>query len=283
MHASPLSAPATITIVVACTTLWLAFGLMLKPKETDFLNLYTGASLALDGRWNEMYRPDVQFTREKAFVPSLPHVVYFVRPPAYALVAAPLALLPFNAAFWVWISAQWALLFASWAWAWRRFGPEAAAWGALFFSAPLGICYGQDCSVYTVLCISAFLLIDRGHPLASGAVLGLLATKPHLILLWPLVLIAQKHWRMVIGMSISAGAEAALSIALLGRNGIRQYIALIAEVKNYYSPVVDMDLWGILSNIRLASGPVLALSMTVIAYVTTRAVSRRIQYGRPSQ
>jgi hypothetical protein len=276
MNESRLSAPSTIGIAAICTLLCVAFGLRLKPKETDFLNLYTGASLALDGRWRDMYKPEVQFARERAFFHSLPHVAYFVRPPAYALAIAPLALLSFEAAFWVWIVTQWALLFSCWAWAWRRFEPEAAAWGALSFSAPLGVCCGQDSTVYLALCIGALLLAERHHAFSSGAVLGLAAVKFHLILIWPLVLVTQKRWRMLLGMSITAAAGAAVSAILLGPKGIRQYIALLAEVRDYYSPTLDMDIWGILNNFRLATWPTLAFSIVIIACVVVRAASRPI-------
>jgi hypothetical protein len=257
-----------------CLLFCVAFSRIAKPRETDFLNLYTGASLALEGNWQDMYKPEAQFAREKGFVPGLPHVIYYVRPPAYSLVAAPLALLSFNTAFWVWMVTQWALFFAATAWAWRRFGPEAAVWGNLFFAVPVGILLGQDCAVYLVLCIAAFVLAERGHPLSGGAVLGLLFVKAHLILLWPLVLILQRRWRIFIGMSMSAGIGAAASVLLLGPAGLRQYRALLAEVKAFYSPAVDVDLWGILSNFRIAAWPVLAVCTGIIVYLVIRAASR---------
>src|SRR5271168_4884165 len=111
-------------VVLAFSILWISMGSLITPgaKKHDFLNLYTGASLALDGRFAAMHDVDVQLDRERRFVPSTDALVPFVRPSFYALPLAPLALIPYAAAFWVWIAAESALLLACWAWGFRRFG-----------------------------------------------------------------------------------------------------------------------------------------------------------------
>src|SRR5271168_3687871 len=93
----------TWAAVLAFCLVWVALGSLIAPgaRKHDFLNLYTGASLALDGNFAHMHSPQVQFERERRFVPELKDLVPFVRPPFYALILAPLALLPFGAAFWV--------------------------------------------------------------------------------------------------------------------------------------------------------------------------------------
>src|ERR1700689_5088369 len=103
-------------VVVAFCLLWVSLGSLITPgaKKHDFLNLYTGASLALDGKFAVMHDVDVQLERERKFVPSTDALVPFVRPSFYALLLAPLALIPFATAFWVWIAAQSALLMGCW-------------------------------------------------------------------------------------------------------------------------------------------------------------------------
>src|ERR1700734_793026 len=87
----------TWAAVLAFCLIWVAMGSMIVPgaRKHDFLNLYTGASLALDGNFAHLHSPAVQLARERQFVPSLPTLVPFVRPSFYALLLAPLALLPF--------------------------------------------------------------------------------------------------------------------------------------------------------------------------------------------
>ena len=69
--------------------------------------------------------------------------------------------MPFPVAFWFWISAQSVALIGCWVWAWRRFGPEAAIWGALFFAGPLGIIHGQDGALFLAFLCGAFVLGER--------------------------------------------------------------------------------------------------------------------------
>jgi hypothetical protein len=277
-HRTPnqLSPSFAIAIAALCLLFIVVLSRSARPQETNFLSFYSGASLALEGKWQDMYNREALLARERAFVPGVAHVAHYVRPPAYALVTAPLALLSFNAAFWVWMVTQWALFFGATAWAWRRFGPEAAVWSHLFFAVPVGICLGQDCAAYLVLCIAAFVLVERGRALSGGAVLGLLFVKVHLILLWPLVLIVQRRWRILIGMSAIAGIGAAASVLLLGPAGLRQYFAVLAEVKAFHSPATNVDLWGILSNFRIAIWPVLAVCTGIIVYLVIRAASRPV-------
>src|ERR1700689_5519730 len=111
-------------VVVAFSLVWISLGSMITPgaKTQDFLNIYTGASLALDGKFATMHNVGVQLERERKFVPSTDVLRPFVRPSFYALLLAPLALIPFATAFWVWIAAQSALLIGCWAWGFRRFG-----------------------------------------------------------------------------------------------------------------------------------------------------------------
>ncbi len=126
----------TWAAVLGFSVLWIALGAMIVPgaRKHDFLNLYTGASLALDGNFAHMHSPDVQLARERQYVPALDALVPFVRPPFYALILAPLALIPFGPAFWVWLGLQTALLIGCWAWAFRRWGPDCSCCGRSLFS-----------------------------------------------------------------------------------------------------------------------------------------------------
>ena len=59
--------------VLGFSVLWIALGTQIIPgaRKHDFLNLYTGASLALDGNFAHMHSPDVQLARERQYVPAL--------------------------------------------------------------------------------------------------------------------------------------------------------------------------------------------------------------------
>ena len=161
--------------VVIISLFWMAQGVgtLQLAYFHDFLNLYTGASLAAEGRFSELHDVDAQFDRERELVGELDEVVPFVRPHFYALVLAPLSWLPYTTAFGTWILLQTALLVGCWIWGRRRFGPDSLIFAALYFPTVGGILNGQDCVVLTVIAIAAYTWAERGRDLASGLVLGL--------------------------------------------------------------------------------------------------------------
>lgn len=221
----------TWAAVLGFTVLWVALGSKIVPgaRQHDFLNLYTGASLALDGNFAHMHSPDVQLTRERKFVPKTDALVPFVRLPFYALILAPLALLPFGVAFWVWLGLQSAILIGCWIWAFRRWGPDALVFGALYLPTALGIAHGQDCVVMLVIVILTYSLADRQKDFASGAALGLGLIKFHLFLLWPVALLVQKRWRMLAGACAGVAAELLVSLLLAGPGGLVEYFQLLRK------------------------------------------------------
>jgi hypothetical protein len=150
-----------------------------------------------------------------------------VRPSFYALLLAPLALLPFGIAFWIWLAVQCALLFGCWAWALSRWGPDALIFGALYLPTALGIASGQDCVLMLAILIATYALSEKGRPFASGAALGLGLIKFHMFLLWPLALLIQKRWRMALGACAAVAAESLVSLWLSGWQGIAEYFQLL--------------------------------------------------------
>jgi Glycosyltransferase family 87 len=257
----PLNRRQALIFAIPCLVIWIVVSSQMIPgaRRGDFLNLYTGASLALDGHWRSMYTEAGQLVRERTFVPDRRKLTPFVRPPAYAVVMAPLALIPFPVAFWAWIGTQTAVLLGCWAWAWRRFGPEALVWAVLMILPTTGIAHGQDCVLYLAILIVAFALGDRKKFFLSGLVLGLGMVKFHLFLLWPLVLIVQKRWRMLLGLTVCCLAQVVLSLAVAGWSGLVQYVNFVLHLGRYYSPERYLNVAAILLNLRLSYLPYEAL------------------------
>lgn len=259
-------------VVLGFTLVWISMGSLIGPgaKKHDFLNLYTGASLALDGRFAALHDVDVQLQRERQYVPSTDALVPFVRPSFYALLLAPLALIPYAAAFWVWIAAQSALLLACWAWGLRRFGANALVFAAFSLPAPLGIASGQDCVILLAIFVIAFELAERGKAGFSGAVLALMLIKFHLILLWPVALVLQRRWKMLAGFCVAALAEACLSLALGGIEGARTYLALLRNKNlDHLSPSKELmiSFQGLAENLGIES-PVATAAIILAIFVT---------------
>ncbi len=261
---------STIFIVIGMSVVWVMFGSLLldAARSHDFLNIYTGASLAREGRFPDLHDVDVQLEREHRIFPGLPTLVPFVRPSFYAAILAPLSLLPYNAAFWTWIAIQTALLIACWIYGWWKFGANALVFGAMFLPAPMGIASGQDCVVMLALLIVAYELHERDRPYLSGAALALMLIKFHLILLWPIALLWTKRWRMFAGFSATAAIEIAISLALGGMHGAHNYIALLTNKsldRLSPSPELMISQQGLVENLNLhASWIVLLITGLVL-------------------
>ena len=165
----------TWAAVGGCCLLWIGLGSQIVggARKHDFLNLYTGASLALDGNFARLHDPAVQLERERRYVPELAALVPFVRLHFYAAILAPLALIPFAPAFWVWVAMQTTVLLLCWRWAFERWGSDALIFGALFLPTALGIAHGQDCVLMLAILIASYTLAERREWYWSGAALGL--------------------------------------------------------------------------------------------------------------
>ena len=215
--------------VLAFCAFWTLLGSILVQgaRLHDFLNLYTGATLARDGAFAGMHAPEVQLQREREYAPQLPELVPFVRPPFYALLLAPLGWLPFGAAFWVWLGVQASVLAGIWLWAFRRWGSDAMIFGSMYLPTALGIAHGQDCVLILLIVLGAYDLARREQNFLSGVVLGAGLIKFHLFLLWPVMLLIQRRWRMLAGACAAVTAEVLISLLLAGPSGIAKYVALL--------------------------------------------------------
>jgi len=243
-------------------------------RKHDFLNLYTGATLAHNGEFARLHDGGRQFEIERSLLPDLPALVPFVRPPIYAGVLSPIARMPIQRAFWVWIGLQSLILAVCWAWAARRFGPSGLIWSSLFLPTSYGIANGQDCVIMLALMIVAFELAGRDRPWASGFTIGLALIKFHLLLLFPLLMLLNKRWRMFAGYCAAAAIEVAASLLLGGWSGMLDYARLLQRKDiDQLSPSPEMmsNIYAIPANLGIDSAivsPVLAaivLGLTLVA------------------
>lgn len=268
---------STAAIVIGMCVFWGMLGARILPAamKHDFLNLYTGGRLALYGGFAELHDTGIQLSEERRIVPGLPELVPFVRPVFYAAALAPIAALPYQAAFAMWIVLQVLLLIGCWIWAWRRFGSDALVYSALFLPAPLGIASGQDCVVMLALLIVAFELNEHGRPVACGAVLALMLFKFHLVLLWPVALIVQRRWRMLAGYCAAAMGEVIVSLALGGMSDARLYVALLRNKSLDHlspSPQLMISYQGFLANLGIESAWASAVMIGAVVVVFVMAI-----------
>ncbi len=259
-----------VLTVLAISALWIILGSQIvgTARVHDFLNIYTGASLAREGHFADLHDPAVQLAREHLIVPRLHSLVPFVRPGFYAAFLIPLSLLPYDTAFVVWLVAQSLLLLACWVWFWRRFGPDALVFAAFSLPCTLGIATGQDCVMMLALFILAYELAERSRWFAAGMALALMLMKFHLILLWPLALLVQRRWRMLAGFCATAVALLGMCVALGGIGSLKTYLALLQNKsldRLSPSPELMISYTGLVSNLGIdGRWPAVALIGAVV-------------------
>jgi hypothetical protein len=202
-----------LAIYAAMAVLWVALSRDFidpagKPLGADFINFYAASDLALRGRLPEAYDIDRMAAAEQAMVPAAGgQVVPWQYPPTFALLILPLALLPYSAAFVLFMGATLGLYL----WLIHAILPDRRALlAALAFTAVLVNALGGQNGFLSTALLGGGLLLLETRPIAAGVLLGFLTYKPHLGLLVPFVLAAGGYWR-----AIGAAVLSALLLALL--------------------------------------------------------------------
>lgn len=192
-------------------------------RDQDFLNLYTGAVLARDGRLHELHDPGVQLAVEQSIKPGRTYLVPFVRPHFYAAVLRPLASLPHETAHAVWIALQGAFMIAFFALLWREYGSEAVVLAALFAPPVMGSLQGQDNWMLGLIAMAGLRALRQGHEFKGGAIWSLALLKFHLAPGLALAALVARRSRALAGFVAGGAALATASLALGGWAGAAAY------------------------------------------------------------
>jgi arabinofuranan 3-O-arabinosyltransferase len=181
---------------------------------TDFVNVWTSGRQTLDGSAAAAYDVAIHKEAEAAaighpFAGQYP----WIYPPTFLFVAALLALLPLTAAYAAWM----AVTFPAYVITVRAIVGERA--GFLLACAYPGILsnlvVGQNGFLSAALVGGSLALMER-RPILAGCLIGLLSFKPHLGILFPLVLIAGRQWRALVAAAATTALLAVASGCVLG-------------------------------------------------------------------
>jgi hypothetical protein len=205
---------AVVSIVWVGLSLPSLVDLRGKPVGYDFMAFWSAARLALGGRPEAAFDGTAITAVQHSAVAFLPNIWFpWHYPPTFLLVVAPLGLLPYPAALAVFVLSTAAL----WAALVRQILPDRRAW-IVAAATPAGLITlldGQNALLTGALAGFALLWLDR-RPMAAGILIGLLAVKPHLALLFPLALVAEGRWRSIAAAAATVLALVAASLALFG-------------------------------------------------------------------
>jgi alpha-1,2-mannosyltransferase len=205
-----------------------------SPTSSDFVSFYAAGKLALTGTPALAYDQAAHFLAQQQFtVPGAPYQ-YFFYPPVFLLLFAPLALLPYTMAFYLFeFSTLAAFLLTMRAvlrqpgWGWIA---PVLAFPAIFWTFGLG----QNAFLTAALFGGFALLVDR-RPALAGVLLGCLCYKPHFGLLAPVGLACGGHWRAFLAAGATVLGLVGLSAALFGPDSWHAYLTAFAGSDAVYS------------------------------------------------
>jgi len=169
----------------------------------DFVWIWLAATFALVGDATTVYDhvafaaaqvPYVELSRK-----GFPYY-HFVYPPTLLLFIAPLGLLPYVAAFTIWMLST-ALLYL---YAIYRIVPRAVVFLLALLPLPFAqnLFLGQTGFLLAGLLGLALGLMAR-RPYLAGMCLGLLTYKPQFGLIFPIVLLVTWQWRVIVGAAVT--------------------------------------------------------------------------------
>ena len=249
----PKAGPTPILITwqaVAAICLGLVFlwALIVSQRQTiglnnGFLALYSAAKLVGSG---ELYNPDALHQVEREVVGEPDETHRFARPPFYALALWPLSLIRYPAAFLIWQGLALAGV-VCFVFLWARPG-RTATLTACVFSLPLLLALAQGHDSPFLLLFIALMVREatRGRDVQAGLWLSLCAIKFHLFLLVPLVMVAQKRFRVLRGLAIGGGGLFVVSFVAGGLGWPLELFAAATAPGFSLDPHLMPNLYGLL-------------------------------------
>lgn len=206
----------------------------------DFSVFWTASQLVLQGHAAAIYDPvffsHAEVARFGAYIghQSLP----WLYPPTMLLFIAPVALVPFLPAYFLFFAGS----LLCYAYAVLRLSglrahlpvPRAAALVVLAYSGVFAsVLYGQNSILTAGIAALALHLLGR-RPIVAGMLIGLLAIKPQMAMVFPFVLIATRSWRTFASAAITTVLFAVAGIALTGTGALSGLAHVMSIVRGMH-------------------------------------------------
>jgi hypothetical protein len=242
-----------------------------KPLGTDFISFWGASHAWWSGHPADAYDPAKLLVAQQLAVPGTTSVYGWFYPPTYFLLILPLALLPYLSSLALFCGATLALYVA----ALRRVVqvPGAVLLILAFPGVYLNLAHGQNGFLTAAIAGGALLLLDS-RPLLAGVLVGLLAMKPHLGVLFPVALVAAGQWRPTLSAALATAVFVAASVLVVSPEAGFAFVHNLgfarAALDSGALPWAKMPTWFAL--VRLLGGAV-ALAYAVHALVAACTIA----------
>ncbi|MBL8542379.1 MAG: DUF2029 domain-containing protein [Hyphomonadaceae bacterium] len=178
-----------------------------QPLFGDFVAFWSAGRAALDGHADQVHDRALIFQYHHIATPGARFVAPWNSPPTFLLPMSLFALLPYPVAAILFLVSTAALYF----YAAGKVLPDARAF--IFAATVPALVYHvgtiQVGFLIAGIVVLAFYYLDR-RPVVAGAFVAMLAIKPHLAILWPLLLALSGRWR-----AFAAAAAGTIAFVLL--------------------------------------------------------------------
>ena len=260
-----------------------------RPLGTDFSNVYAAGTLVLDGQPQAPFDPALQYAREQVIFGAQTPFYGWHYPPFFLAIATVLALMPYKLALLAWQASTLAFYLL----ALRAIvgDPDARAhlppsdegggslptqpdplWLVLALAFPavfINLGHGHNGFLTAALIGAALASLDR-RPLLAGVLIGLIAYKPQLGILFPLVLAATGRWRSFAAAAATVAALAAITTLAFGASVWDAFLA-----STHFTRITVLEagetgwhkIQSVFSLVRMWGGPV------ALAYAAQSAVT----------
>lgn len=198
------------------------------PNYGDFLALWSYATALADHPPAELYNSSLLHGRQVALGLDPNGTNPFPYPPTFMLLIWPLSLLPYDAAFAVWMAGTMALFVWS-IWATCSRSPVSLLLAIAAPASATAIAGGQSGFLAAALMVAGLRLAPT-CPVISGMLIGLLAFKPQLGLLVPVGFAAAGLWS---ALTASCAAIAALALVATVAFGWEVWPAWVSMLPTY--------------------------------------------------
>ena len=278
---------------------WMFFSLRreIVTGYPDFTIFYTAGKCILQGHGRQLYDLETQFAIQREFAAEVKHrenPLPFNHPPFEALLFAPLARLPYVAAYLVWAVFNLALILGFWILLRPRLPSLHGFLPALpllamfaFFPLIMALLQGQDSILLLFLYGLAFTALTTRRPFVAGLCLGLALFKFQLVLPFVLVLLVRRQWRAITGFVVTAFGLLLVSAAVVGWGGVLAYPGFVLRLSRSGAQAGiyprDMpNLRGLVAgSLHLSGLPATLLIIALsVALVALAAHWWRVQAGR---
>lgn len=257
------------------------FGLKWIPLGNDFVTFWAASHIALTGNAQDAYDVHLLLKAEQLVIPAVKRNYVWLYPPTFYLVVLPLSLLSYTAAYWTFMLST----LGSYILVLRRvIRGRTAMWCLAGFSGLwLNLFCGQNAFLTAALCGAALLSIER-RPVLAGLLIGLLAIKPHLAILFPVALIAIRAWRTMITAAVTAITFTAIGTSILGTDVLKGFLANLGHARLIlengtlpWAKMPSMFTFARLLGIPVAGAYVVHVVVAVTAVIAVWQVWRRCQ------